>query len=424
MGLTVLAAVLATALFGIPLAAAAARYFIADEHNELVRTADTVAVAVSGDLARAQKLPALARPEPGTQVGIYDPGGRLVGGAGPTKAAALLARASGGTTASGQINGRYAVAVPVSDGDTIAGVVLVTAGHAQVNRRIGAAWLAMAGLAAVAVAASWLVARRQARRLTNPLERLSLAAERLGAGDFTVRSEASGIAEIDSVNSSLDRTADRLAALIERERAFTADASHQLRTPLTGLRLGLETALDDPAADPRPAMRDALAAADRLHTTVTDLLALARDTPRSNVALDVDALVAEVHDRWNGILAAHGRPLRIAVHAPVPVSDLSHACAQQILDVLVDNAYQHGQGTVTVTVRDAEDALAIDVSDEGPPITRDVRSMFVRRSADATGTGIGLALARSLAESEGGRLNLTAASPTTFTLLVPARAAT
>jgi signal transduction histidine kinase len=419
--LTVLAAVLATALFGIPLAVAAARYFIADEHQELEHTADTVALAVSGDLARAQPPAALTHPERGTEVGVYNSGGMLVRGVGPGAPGPLLMRASRGAVASGQINGRYAVAVPVSDGDAITGAVLVTADPAQVYRRIAAAWAAMAGLGTAAVAVSWLLARRQSRRLTEPLERMSLSAERLGAGDFTVRSDACGIAEIDSVNVSLERTAGRLAALIERERAFTADASHQLRTPLTGMQLSLEAALDDPQRDPRPAMREALAAADRLQATVTDLLALARDTPRPLAPLDLDDLMAGLHARWNGALAASGRPLRIATHAHAPGSDFSQACAEQILDVLVDNAHQHGLGTVTVTARDAGGALAIDVSDEGGPISRDARALFVRRSAGARGTGIGLALARSLAESEGGRLNLSSRSPTTFTLIAPPR---
>jgi len=417
----VLAAMLATALFGIPLAAAAARYFTADEHNELERVADAAALAVSGDLARSQNPAALPRPEAGTEVSVYNPSGVRVSGTGPAVPGPLVAHAGGGTVASGQIDGRFAVAVPVSDGDTIAGVVLVTAGRAQVYRRIGEAWLAMIGLAAGAVAVSWLLARRQVRRLTDPLEQLSRAAERLGAGDFSVRTEPGGIAEIDSVNASLNSTAHRLGALVDRERAFTADASHQLRTPLTGLRLGLEAALETPGRDPRPAMLDALAAADRLQATVTDLLALARDTPRSAEPLDLDKLLQEVRDNWNGVLAAHDRPLRIEVRAPVPMADMSHACAQQILDVLLDNARQHGRGTVTIGVRDAEDALAIDVSDEGRPITRDPQGLFVRRSAHATGTGIGLALARSLAESERGRLILTTRYPPTFTLLLQSR---
>jgi signal transduction histidine kinase len=191
-----------------------------------------------------------------------------------------------------------------------------------------------------------------------------------------------------------------------------------LRTPLTGVRLVLEEALTDPDTDPRQAIRDALAATDSLQATVVDLLAFARDVPRSSAPLDVDSLAADVHLRWNGIFAAAGRPLRIDVRSPVPVGEFSHGTAQQILDVMLGNALQHGAGAVTVTIREASGALAVDVSDEGLAITRDARSLFVRRSTDATGTGIGLALARSLAESEGGRLDLSSRSPNTFTLII------
>jgi len=223
------------------------------------------------------------------------------------------------------------------------------------------------------------------------------------------------------VNASLNRTADRLGALIDRERTFTADVSHQLRTPLTGLRLGLEAALDDPGANPGPAIRDALVVADRLQATIADLLTLARDIPRAPTALDLDTLLQLIHERWNGVLAAEGRPLRIVQHPPLPPSGLSPTSASHIVDVLIDNARQHGLGVVTVTVRDAGDVLAIDVANEGPPITRDAQALFVRRSDDATGTGIGLALARSLAECEGARLSLTDSRQPTFTLLSPRR---
>ena len=421
VGLTVLAAVLTTALFGIPLAVAAARYFIADEHNELEHIADTVALAASGDLMRSRDRAATSALEADTQVSVYDSSGLRLTGTGPATPGPLLGSATQGTVTSGTINGRFAVAVPVSDGDTVVGAVLVTAGHAQVYRRIGEAWLAMFALAAAAVAAAWLLARRQVRRLTGPLDALTLAAERLGAGDFSVRTHPAGIAEIDSVNASLNRTADRLGALVERERTFTADVSHQLRTPLTGLRLGLEAALDDPAADPGPAMRDALVAADRLQATITDLLTLARDIPRAPTALDLDTLLQQIRERWNGVLAAEGRPLRIVQHPPLPPSPLSAPTALHTVDVLIDNARRHGHGAVTITARDAGEVLAIDVANEGPPITRDAQALFVRRSDDATGTGIGLALARSLAESEGARVTLTDPRQPTFTLFTPRR---
>ncbi|MCW2648260.1 MAG: hypothetical protein QOF87_101 [Pseudonocardiales bacterium] len=419
VGLTVLAAVLATCLFGVPLAVAAARYFISDEHNELERTADTTALAISGDLSRARVPSGVPQPESGTQVSVYDRSGIRLAGPGPGRADDLVSRALRGSVASGDVGSRTAVAVPVSDGDAVTGAVLVTADRGQVYRRIGESWLAMLGLAAAAVAISWLLARRQARRLARPLERLSVVAERLGGGDFSVRTSPVGIPEIDTVSTALDRTAERLGSLVERERAFSADASHQLRTPLTGLQLGLEAALATPGTDLRAAMRDALVAAERLESTVTDLLALARDAPVENRVLDVDEFLRGVRARWHGPLAAANRPLRFSVEPALPPTGISSAAAEQILDVLIENTLRHGRGAVTVTARAAESALAIEVSDEGPPIEADPRELFRRRSAGAGGSGIGLALARRLAESEGGRLVLSSPSPPRFTLLAP-----
>ncbi len=423
VGLSVLAAVLATCLFGIPLAVAVGRYFVADEQRELERIADVTALAVSGDLARARQTSALPAPERGIQVSVYAISGARVTGPGPARSPGLVQRTTHGAVASGDLFGRIAVAVPVSDGDTIVGAVLVSVDRGQVYATIVRTWLGMVALAAVAVAVTWLLARRQARRLAAPLELLAGRAERLGDGDFSVRTTAAGIAEIDTVSSALDRTATRLGDLVERERAFSADASHQLRTPLTGLQLGIEAALITPGSDLRVALSEALDTSRQLEHTVADLLALARDAARDGQVLELAGLLNDVRARWNGPLAAKDRPLRVNVDPDLPDTVMSAAAAKQVLDVLCDNSLRHGAGAVTVSARDAEGALAIDVADEGALRVDDPREMFRRRSSRAGGTGIGLAFARRLAEAEGGRLVLSSRNPARFTLFAPSRVA-
>jgi signal transduction histidine kinase len=277
--------------------------------------------------------------------------------------------------------------------------------------------MGMLGLAAVAVGVSWLVARRLAARLARPLEELSSAAERLGDGDFTVRAHRAGIAEIDQVAETLDTTAQRIGETLERERTFSADASHQLRTPLTGLRLQLEAALEAPDQDLRAAITSGIASADRLERTIDDLLALARQTRSLRSEIDLDGLLNELRQSWHGLLASQGRALRIDSRG-APVPRVAAAAVRQILAVLLDNAVTHGRGTVTVTARDAGDALAIDVTDQGYGIDGDL-DLFARGHSSGNGHGIGLALARSLAEAEGGRLRLSKPAPPTFTLLLP-----
>ena len=277
----------------------------------------------------------------------------------------------------------------------------------------------MAGLAAVALAGATLLARRQSRRLADPLVRLAAAAQTLGDGDFTVQAPPAGIAEIDAAGAALTRTAERLGELVGRERAFSADASHQLRTPLTGLRLRLETALDG-GGDLRPAVVGALETADRLERTIDELLALARDAPSARTPADLPALLAELGASWHGPLAAAGRSLRLSVAPGLPGTRASAAATRQILEVLLANATRHGAGPVTVIAREADTAVAVDVTDEGAGV-RPARGAVPPPYRRAAGHGIGLALARALAEAEGGRLVLTRAAPApVFTLLLPA----
>lgn len=417
VGLALVVSVVAVLAFAVPLGVVVARYFVTDERNELVKLADSAALTVAGDLSRRGAL--TITPEPGSGLAVYDASGRRIEGSGPDRADALVQQALRGHETSGTVSGRLAAAVPVTDGDTVTGAVLATTTRAEVNGRIARAWAEMLGLGAVAILATWLLARALARRLARPIEQLAQATQRLGDGDFTVRTRAARIPEIDAANTALNRAADRIGSLVERERTFSSDASHQLRTPLAGLRLELEAALDDPDIDQRAAIRRALRSADQIEATVDDLLALARDVTPSG-PIDVNRLLEQVRQRWNGRLAAVGRPLHIDVPSPLRPVRISAAAAGQILDVLLDNAHRHGHGPVTVVVRDSAGIVAIDVANAGPAISGDPRELFVRRSAGAASHGIGLALARSLAESEGARLVLTRPDPPTFTLLAAA----
>jgi signal transduction histidine kinase len=278
----------------------------------------------------------------------------------------------------------------------------------------------MVVLAALAVTAAWLVGRRQARRLALPLEDLSATAHRLGEGDFSVRSRPVGVQEIDSVGAALDSTAVRLDDLLARERAFSADASHQLRTPLAGLRLRLEAALEQADQDLRPAMAASLGDADRLEATIDELLTLARDQRSDGAAaVDLAALLDELSPEWRARLAFQGRSLDVRIATDLPAARASVAAVRQVLAVLVDNAATHGAGTVRVTVREAPGAVAVDVSDQGPGVPGTASEPFARRADQRNGHGIGLALARRLAEAEAGRLDLTQPSPPVFTLLLP-----
>jgi signal transduction histidine kinase len=423
VGLAVLAAVLAIALFGVPLAGGVLKYSKSNERTKLLLGADAAAAAVSADVLRGKMPTDLRDPNDGTHLAVYVDRGLRILGTGPEGGDPAVYAALHGEISNKDLNGELVVAVPVTHDTDVIGAVRAASPVAAVYRQVALVWLGMLGLGGLAIGMVWLVARRQARRLARPLEELSEAARRLGQGDFSVRTTPADIPEIDSVGSALNSTAGRLDAMLARERSFSADASHQLRTPLTGLRLRLEAALEHPGQDLRHAITDGIAAADRLEQTIEELLALARDTRSSNsTPLDLPSLLDEIEVGWHDRLAAQHRALHVAVDPLAPVSLASTAAVRQVLTVLLDNAATHGSGTVSVAVRNAADALAIDVSDEGSGITAPEPELFTRRSRLADGHGIGLALARSLAEAEGGRLRLTRPAPPTFTLLVPAQA--
>jgi signal transduction histidine kinase len=350
-------------------------------------------------------------------IGVYRVDGTLVAFAGPPHST-VAAVATDGHLHEAVEGSDLAVAAPVPSDAGVALTVRVSTPYALLRERTLRAWGTMALLAALIGAVAAALASWQARQIAQPLERLTANAQRLGDGDFTVRASHSGIAEADAADLALQTTAGRLGDLLERERAFTSDASHQLRTPLTALLLGLESTLARPDADLRDAAQRALRRGQQLQQTIDDLLTLARDRQRDKTVLNVPELLDDVRNRWHGLFAARGRRLTLTAEPDLPPAAANGAAVRQILDVLLDNALTHGAGRTRVDTVDSGEGIAIHVSDEGPGITGDPETVF-QRGTDPGGHGIGLALARSLAQTDGARLILSRAAPgPTFTLLL------
>jgi signal transduction histidine kinase len=415
----VVTASLAVGLFALPLAVLVAKYLIDDERAELTHAADITALSVTADLARSrQPTTLLPSSEEDISLTYYDRSGRRVLGDGPAIAdSGVNSALTGDRVTDGDPGGDFTVDVPVSDDDVVVGAVRATSSRIAAWMGIMTAWLIMAACAGATLGMVWLVARRQAGRLAAPLEQLSAVAAGIGRSPLDTP-HPSGVPEIDDVADSLAESAHRVERTLARERAFSADASHQLRTPLAGLRLQLETALEGPDAKLRPAIDTAIDAADRLERTITDLLELSRDTPAADRALPLPVLLDELRRDHHSTLAASGRRLSVMAHDDLPTVAASLQAVRQVLGVLLDNAQEHGCGAVTLTARETTRAVAVDVADEGRIDAAD-DELFVRRSPSAAGHGIGLALARSLTEAEGGRLLLSRREPTTFTVLLP-----
>ncbi|MFB7292427.1 sensor histidine kinase [Actinacidiphila glaucinigra] len=418
--MALVAALVAVVLLAVPLALVIRASLFADERGELEREALAAVVRVSPQFAAgdAVELPAAQDAE---LLGVYDTAWRLHWGTGPAVADATVRRAATGKVAQQQSAGEIVVAVPVSDAERVIGVVRASTDTGEVWQRILLAWLALAAVALSALGVALLVARHQARALTRPLEALATTAAKVTDGDLTARATASGIAEIDQVGATHNDMVERLGGLLRHEREFATNASHQLRTPLTGLQLGLETALSTPGADLTAATREALEQSRYLQHTIDEVLRLARSeasSPGGPAVRAVGEVLKQAERRWHGPLAQDGRRLTVAPEPGTARLGVPGRTSNQILDVLLDNAHRHGHGTVRVTIRELGGVIALDVEDEGT-LTLDPTSLFSRGTTTGQGSGIGLALAREMAAAADGRLDLTRGRPTTFTLLLP-----
>jgi signal transduction histidine kinase len=416
------AVIVSLLLLAVPFAIGIRISFFSDEATELERAALAAAVQVGPDFATGDPIELPSSLTDG-HLAVYDPSLRLRAGSGPVAIDSITRSALAGKVIQGRANGDLVVAVPVISAEQVIGVVRSASPVSAVWTRVALAWLAVTGLALIALLVGLTVAVRQAKRLTRPLESLADVARSVTAGNLTARATTSGIPEIDTAASAQNAMVTRLSKVLDHARHFGTDASHQLRTPLAGLRLGLETALQDPDADPRQSLEEALLRTDELQLTVEQVLALSRLTtqpPTAEQLGTVDELINTSRQNWHGSLADAGRRIdymlaRQVALLPVPLN----ACLQ-ILDVLITNARTHGQGTITVRARDALGALAIEVADEGTINTRGP-DLFRRGVTGQAGSGIGLGLARDLAESHGGRLTLSGTDPTVFHLLLPGR---
>ena len=420
VALSLVVAALAIGLFGVPFAFGSARLVVAQEEASLQRLADVTARSVRTEMTEDTPRPSIPEPDGDTELAVYDDDGRRLVGTGPDIGGPQVARSLTGRTQQSDEDGALVVTVPIAGVENVYGVTRAMRPVWSVYAQLLPSWGGMFALAVLVLALVWAVARRQAGRIAGPLEELEVSARRLGDGDFTVRTRPVGLSEIDSVGGALNDTAERLDDLLARERAFSSAASHQLRTPLAGLRLRLEAALDQPDLDPRQALADGITAADLLERTIDELLLLAREdarTPRE--PLDLPSLMKEIEQEWSPRLAARGRALTCGTEGPLPASPVSAAAARQILAVLLDNAEVHGAGAVHVEARESGDALAVDVSDQGRGLDADGPEPFAGPSRVGP-HGIGLAFARRLAEAEGGRLVLSRPAPPVFTLLIPA----
>jgi signal transduction histidine kinase len=403
----------AIVVFAIPLGVVLQRELRNQEFVRLQR--DTVAATREVDQPGQPRDPVQVPPSH-DRLAVYSLAGRRIIGIGPPVGDGPVrsaVRTSKPVTA--DENGRLVAAVPVLARERVTAILRASRSSAGVDAEVRNRLLVIAAIGAGVIAAAALAALAVTRRLVRPIDRLSDAAARLGDGDFSARAPRAGVPELDAVAATLDTTAQRLEDLLQRERAFTADASHQLRTPLAAVRLELESLELEGVDVHRP-----IEQVDRLEATIKTLLAVARDVPRDREEIDLVTLVDGLEGPWRSRLAADGRPLQVRSSGAAVYARASRPVVEQITDVLLDNAHRHGAGAVTITIRSTAGGAAIDVADRGQGLPGDPEAAFARRAGSGNGHGIGLSLARSLAQAEHGQLLVTNAGPDpVLTLLLP-----
>jgi signal transduction histidine kinase len=306
-----------------------------------------------------------------------------------------------------------ATSAPIVREDRVVGAVRVTQSVDAVDRAVRRSIAGLAVVAAVVLllglTAGWLIARQ----LAQPLRRLEATAGEIAHGDLDRRAPVEGTSEQRSLARSFNEMTERLSRALRAQREFVADASHQLRTPLTGLRLRLEEAeaetRDNPAA--REEVEAALGEVDRLSQMVDELLLLSaaggRDAPAEAVGLAEAARTAA--ERWQG--AAAGRDIELACAARdggTATVNVARADLDRALDSLVENALHYSPGGTTVRIEAS--GGRVEVLDEGPGLAPGEEAQVFERfrrgragRAGPTGTGLGLPIAHELMRRWGAR---------------------
>ena len=333
----------------------------------------------------------------------------------PEVAAALLGSSSSGTRLSNSLGGELVyVAAPIFSGAQVLGVVRVTLPISILNSRVRDQLQGVfaAGFATIFLAV--LVAFVFARSVSEPLEKLRGATDRFAGGDLSANAQVGGPKEIRKLAQSFNEMASRISGLVSRQKSFAGDASHQLRTPLTALRLRLEQATTSVDGSPELAkehLEEAMNETDRLSHLVEQLLQLARAEgailEKSNC--DISQFLSERANEWEYLAAEGG----LIIERQIPVglfANVSQVALREIIDNYVDNAFESSpeNGTINFIASETPTQITLTVRDSGKGLSAEQReNAFERFWRDAetanrrSGSGLGLAIVAQLAQASG-----------------------
>ena len=313
------------------------------------------------------------------------------------------------------ISGRTMTAVASSPSGVS---VQLTASASNALGRIAWTCSLFGGGMALSMLIGWLMARALSRDLSAPLIYLAAQAEQIGSGGVRARVDKSGIEEIDLVSEELARTGERMAGRLAAERQAAADASHQLRTPLTALSMRLEEIeLISTEDEVRAEAHTCLEQVERMTNVVTELLDVSQRQASQTEAIHILEVFNTAREEWEDQFEAAGRSLVFLDEAERPILADAGKLGQ------VENSLRYGDGTTRVWAHagTSKRGVIIEVSDEGEGIDESLAPDIFEKGVSGHGsTGIGLALAHDLAQAMGGRLELKTNKPPVFTVSVAA----
>ncbi|GED97372.1 sensor histidine kinase [Gordonia crocea] len=274
------------------------------------------------------------------------------------------------------------------------------------------------------------VATVTARRLADPLTRVADRATAMARGDFRSEWPEYGIPELDRVSRALGAANTEIATRLDREAGIVGEVSHQLRSRMTAIQLRLDELAMYPDENVVAEAEAAAGQVERLTRDLDQMVVASRVSQGAPAkAVRVDTMVRTLVADFAPAFIASDRQLRIVTQGGMPAMawTAQPSRLREAVAVLVDNALHHGRGTATVVLDTlpATGMLRLEVTDEGDGVPDELVDKIFRRGFTggvATGTGVGLSLARALVEADGGRLELSSRRPPVFSIVVPASA--
>ena len=331
----------------------------------------------------------------------------------PEIASALLGSVSLGSRQSQTVNDLIVyAAIPIFANESVAGVVRLSRSQTVINQVVDSQVRQLLVAAAVSLLMAVVAGVLLAGIVSSPLRRLESAVDDMAAGR-TASVKPEGPRELKSLAKQFNRMSERVGQMLELQKRFSGDAAHQLRTPLTALRLRLEQAQLVAESDPSSVgvlIEAALKETDRLSTLTERMLQLARaeGKPLPAERVDVSRVCRELAGEWTALAAESG--VAVVIDSTEPVQVLANEGAlREIISNYLDNALNHSPrgSTIGILVNDEAEHVEIIVRDQGPGLSEEFRALAFERfwrapsSGAYEGSGIGLAIVAQLARAAG-----------------------